>query len=305
MQTFLTRTKAAAIIGRLSLFGLLIFGTFYFFSKGSGQKNLSTERTAASVVGEVTDIVGQADHRLPKSMEFAPLTVGALVVSGELILTHDASQVTLSFSKGASVRLEPGSRLVAEKDSSHAGSSIATVLEGEAVVLTFADTPDAFRLFKNGRDITSGTQGPATVASGRILPHVANEAVVVTATTPAETPTPAPLSHVSDETGVQVSLDSLSNEEIRKALRSAGGFFQRCYLTYLNRVKPGVTTRASTITVGFIISNMGKVRDAKIVRTDIADTVLNNCIIETVQRTPFRAFKAADIPILEFPIELR
>ncbi len=274
-------------------------------------------------LGEVVSIVGEADQRAKAQMIFETLVAGSQLNDGELIVVHEASQVTLKFNGGSSVRLQPGARLVAEHDSSRAaGAVLATLLDGDADVLTNG-TSGSFRLIKNGRDVTvggstgstapdavvvSGTSRVFQSASGRRSGGDSVSIGIVTATTPIETPLPLPQTtpRMGDESVDQVSVDSLSNEEIRKALRSEGGFFSRCYLNYLSRVKPSAAAlKSTTITVGFVILNSGKSRDAKVVRSDFNDVVLNNCVLETVERTPFRAFRAPDIPVLEFPIELK
>lgn len=302
MRAGSSRTKAAVSVGCLFLFAAMIF-----FGRS---KREVVPAAAALAIGTVESIVGNAEHRLPAKSEFSPLAEGASLASGELIFAHEASQVQLAFRGGASVRLQPGARLVGENDPAYQDAVLATVIEGDVDVLS-PGAPHTFRLFKDGRDVTLANANeraaPVIVSGGgRRFPRgggAVSEAVV-TASTPAESPPPQPVARASDETGDSSSADSLSNDEIRHALRSAGGFFQRCYLTYLNRVKTP-PTGASTITVGFTISSSGKVRDAKIVRSDFTDAVLNNCIVETVERTSFRAFKSADIPVLEFPIELR
>lgn len=303
-QAFYRTKKGAAVIAGC----LFLFAMIFLIGRKSPDRSVSM---APSTIGEVLVLVGEADHRAPRSMEITKLVQGAPILAGELVLAHDASQVTLKYHAGATLRLQPGARVVAERDPAVEGGVIATVLEGDVDVVSLG-TPKTFKLFKNGRDITL-TAGFAPAASvivsgsaGRTFPAGRESAVVVTATTPVEASTPVPVAHVSDEVGGGAAAsDSLSNDEIRKGLRSAGGFFQRCYLTYLNRVKPAASDRASTITVGFMISNMGRVRDARIVRSDIGDSTLNNCLLETVERTPFRAFKGNDIPVLEFPIELQ
>lgn len=288
---------------------LFVFGALILIGRSKPDPVLA-HPGPANGIGTVELIVGRADRRRPQTLDFALLAEGSPVFSGELIVAREASQVTLKFDGGASIRLQPGARVVSERDSSLQNAVLVTLLEGDADILA-TGAARSFRLFKNGRDLTNSKPGaslePVLVSGGaRTFTKTKTEpAVIVTASTPADTPTPAPpVGHMSDETGGTVSADSLSNDEIRRSLKSAGGFFQRCYLTYLNRVKnpPSNTT---LVTVGFVISNSGKVRDAKIVRTDFNDAVLNNCILETVERTPFRAFKANDIPVLEFPIELR
>lgn len=305
--------RAAILIGCLFLLVLVIF---------MSRKTDRPQRLRSENVATIISIVGEADHRAPGALNFESLPSGWSVVSGELVAVHEASQVTLKFLGGTTVRLQPGSRLVAERDSTRAaGAVLATLLAGDADILEVGEA-GSFRLMKSGHDISvtgslKATAPDSVVVSGvRLFPAPARPlggtgSVVITATTPIETPAPLlqPSSRMGDEHGEQVSADSLSNEEIRRALAAERGFFSRCYLTHLNRAKSadvtGSVNRSTTITLGFIISNSGKIRDAKIVRSDFNDAVLNNCVLESVERTPFRAFKGSDIPVLEFPIELK
>jgi len=294
VSSFLRSPKGAAVIVGC----LFVFLVFFI----SGRHTERPRATGASI-GSVTALVGDADARPPGSMVFEKLLVDASVLSGELIVVHEASQVTLGFG-AASIRLQPGARLVAERDPTHGtGAVLATLLDGDADVLT---SSPLFRLVKNGREVIRSSEAPTLVRTGA-APEVAKPSeVVVTASTPIETPPPAqtPTVRMGDETGDTASKDSLSNEEIRRALAVQSGFYRRCYLTYVNRAKP-TKIGGETVTVGFVISNNGKVRDAKVVRSTVDDPVLTKCVLETVERTPFRAFKASDIPVLEFPIELK
>jgi hypothetical protein len=297
-------------IGAAVLIGcLFVFLAFVFFNR-----NLDRRKTSAKTIGSVTGLVGEADFRFPGALTNEKLTPGSLLKSGESIAVHEASQVNLRLLSGASVLLQPGARIVFEIDSTQVeGAVLATLIYGDADV-TAKGNSGGFRLMKEGRDITAtgshSSMGTPLILNGgaRVFP-VSNGAareVVIAPTAPVETPTPIQQSptRMGDENGDHVSKDSLSNDEIRRAMGNEAGFYRRCYLTYLNRVsKTGET--GSTVTVGFVISNSGKVRDAKIVRTDFNDSVLNGCVLETVGRTPFRGFKGSDIPILEFPIELK
>jgi TonB family protein len=312
-----TTREAALLIGCL-----FVFLAFMWVIFRGGDKSMRAQGSKNDSIGQVVTLVGEADQRAPGQMSFESLAAGASLVAGELIAVHEVSQVTLKFIGGASLRLQPGARLVTERDSTRAaGAVLATLLDGDADVLAIG-TPASFRLIKNGHDITligsTNLDAPDSIVvstGARVFPgpaqarsKPANNGALVTATTPIETSAPSsiPTSRMGDEGGEQASADSLSNDEIRKALRSESGFFSRCYLTYLNRVKPAERSpKSTTITVGFVISNSGKIRDAKVVRSDFNDAVLNNCVLETVERTPFRAFKGSDIPVLEFPIELK
>ncbi len=292
MSVFRSKTLAAVLIGCLFLFLILYF------------KGRPTDRAliTQSSIGYVSRLLGDADVRPRGSLTFEKLRADSQLTGGELVVVHEASQVTLGFGQ-ATIRLQPGARLVAERDSSKgSGAVVATLQSGDADILT---SSPLFRLIKNGKEISQGSTAsePAPlVKGGKPAPHAG---VVIAATQPLESPTPVqpPTARLNDETDA-TSKESLSNEEIRRAVAAQSGFYRRCYLTYLNRAQQS-SPAGETITVGFVIANSGKVRDAKLVRSTVNDAVLTKCILETVERTPFRAFKASDIPVLEFPIELK
>ncbi len=297
---------------------LVVVVGFYLFKSSDS----SRESVRLTEIATLTNLVGEADHRRPQTLEFEPTSLGDKIYAGEMIFVRHASEATLTFTSGASIRLLPGARFVGELDSSGtAGSVLGTLIEGNAQVLN-AGPQGALRLLKDGKALALATGSTSqTLAPERVpvIPQVparsaqaANtariETAVITATTPVETATPQPRDTRGETLGGNIAKgngETLGNDEIRKAIRSNSGFIQRCYLTYLNRVKPEASNRVSAVTVGFVISNSGKVRDAKIVRSDFQDATLNNCILETLERTSFRAFRGNDIPVLEFPIELQ
>ena len=309
-MSFLRSTRGAAVI--IGCF--FVFGALYFFAGRRTERAFVT----GSVIGSVNRLVGEAEIRPARALAFEPLKPNTQLYGGELIVVHEASEVTLGFGQ-ATIRLQPGARLVTERDSSRASGAIrATLLSGEAQSLT---TSPLFRLVKEGRDITGASAKlasdsavlitrasplPANLVPANLVPaNSGTNEVVVAATVPIETPTPVqhPTARMSDEIDA-TSKESLSNEEIRRAVGVQSGFYRRCYLTYLNRAKQP-SPKGETVTVGFVVANSGKVRDAKVVRSTVNDVVLTKCVLETVERTPFRAFKASDIPVLEFPIELK
>lgn len=293
----------------------LVFAVGFYLFKSTAPE---TQKPRLVEIATIANLVGEADHRLPQALELEPSVLGDSVYAGEMILVRHASEVTLTFKSGGSIRLLPGSRFVGELDSSGtAGSVLGTLVEGDARVLSLG-TPGSLRILKDGKpfgvEASNESRAPvipvATPAAGISAaqnPGRNQEPVVVTATTPVETATPSPRDGRANTIGgsAKATSETLGNDEIRKSIRGNSGFMQRCYLTYLNRVKPEATNRVQAVTVGFVISNSGKVRDAKIVRSDFQDATLNNCILETLERTSFRAFRGNDIPVLEFPIELQ
>lgn len=271
-------------------------------------------------VGSVQTVTGQVESRKPKSLKFASVTSGHQLHSGEVILTQAASEAIVILEGGASLKIEAGSRLAAETDATRAGAVVATVIEGDVQVLSPGKT-GSLRLFKDGKQVAVAEMQGTTEGNPVVRPPDLGTEPVEEDTAPVvEAPLPetsAPSSSAGSATSSSGSArsqgtpsvgdsTSITNDEIRRRLRSQSPFFQRCYLTYLNRTANSNTpSEGGTVTVAFVIQPSGKVHEAKIVRTDFQDATLNNCVVETVERTSFRAFASNAVPVLEFPVTLK
>ena len=292
----------AALLG--GVVSIILFSVFKFSSHGSDTKTKST------TLGRIEAVYGHVEHRPDGAVEFTRIPGAATLTSGERIMTATSSEAVMTFANGAAVRLKENSQAVAEPNATREGAVRLTVLDGDVEILNFGP-PGGLQLIRDGRDVTSENETTDHLVIGRkILAVSASESAqapvarkTITATTASETPTPQPMSRPNQESG-DGDLTSLSNEEIRKSLRNQMGFFQRWYLVHLGKHGQPLE-HEHVVTVGFLIQPTGKVSSAKIIRSDFQDATLNNCVIETIERTSFRPFNSSPIPVLEFPIELR
>ncbi|HVK60738.1 MAG TPA: AgmX/PglI C-terminal domain-containing protein [Bdellovibrionales bacterium] len=266
-------------------------------------------------VGRIDSIEGDVTMKLPGSVKTEPAHAKQDLYSGQLIFTERASQAVLSLNGGTSVRVEPATRFTAEADRAIEGLIAGTVVEGSVTLITQGEA-GTFKLFKDGREVALDTdlgvripvvQVPINAGATTASAPEAEKAVVVSEATPnpevesTPTPAPAPIDFANTK-GAQPNAP-LTNDEIRSELRGQTPFFQRCYLAYVNR--SGLDAqKAGVITVGFTIGTNGKVKAANLIRSDFKDSTLNNCLVESIGRTSFRAFDGDDIPVLEFPIDL-
>jgi TonB family protein len=292
-----------------------------------------TPRLAQSIpVGEIEDIAGEVSHRLPKTVQTEKLARPAALTNLEHLLTAKGAKAVVRLKGGALVRLEENSELVVELDpESKSGALIVTILSGDLSLLE-AGTPGTLRLFKAGREIKPAdlsrvlipvipTTAGAELPNG--IPSESGESAPIVATTPDEsapvaaaTPTGTPIGSSKEgrETkadqaaqagkqarGAQVT-DTLSNDEIRRYLKAQTAYFQRCYLTYINRYSQA---RPGTITVSFTIQPTGKTASARVIKSEFKDATLQKCVLDVISRTPFRPFDGEAIPVLEFPISLQ
>jgi len=92
--------------------------------------------------------------------------------------------------------------------------------------------------------------------------------------------------------------ETLSNEYIDDTIARRQVQMQKCWLTKV-RENPAQKGR---IVVQFEINRRGKVKDPKVIDTDLNDETLNSCITGVIERINFRSFKGAEIS-LSYPIQ--
>lgn len=91
--------------------------------------------------------------------------------------------------------------------------------------------------------------------------------------------------------------ETLSNEYIDEMMASRQSQFQKCWLPRL-KVDPNLK---GEIILQFEISQRGKVRDLRVADATLNDETLRNCVMQVVERIPFRAFKGPEIS-LSYPL---
>lgn len=264
---------------------------------------------SAPIIGEIQALKGDVEHRLPRSNQLVSLKSAGSLRSQELILTHPASEAVLSFKGGAVIRVLENSRFIAEVDASKTDALLGTLLEGRVEILQAGNT-SSFRLFHQGREIDLKAPPPSSAPT---LPKFveAETAPLLSATVSDEsqgkTPRVAPQSNQPSPTRAQE--DTLTDDEIARQIRSQTGFFQRCYLSFVNRLRTQdsdpqaqAAGPTGTVVVGFTIQANGRVAKAHLVQSDFSDSTLNKCVVDVVSRTSFRAFDGDAIDIARFPI---
>jgi hypothetical protein len=300
-------------------FGFAVAFAGYNLLKGGHR---SKQDLATAVIGKIQDLRGEVEHQLPRSTEQTRIDGTAPLHEQEHVLTLNQSEATIAFNGGASLRLLENSRLVAERDAIRPDSIIATLLEGDVNVLN-PGRAGALRVYKDGQELNLMAKNTKMVPVIKMGPGQVNTAIgsgpgsgpestpanTIVASTPDETAEAAatPPRHLpAKRSGRSGPTDTLTNEDITRQLRSQTSFFQRCYLTYMNRIKDkSKPAGGGTITVGFTIQSNGKTSGVKVVRSDFQDQTLQKCVTDVVTRTSFKSFGADPIPVLEFPISLQ
>lgn len=260
-----------------------------------------------SIVGSVETTKGSVTSRLPRTIEFRGIKGPRPLVNQEVIQTADDSEAVLTLSTLTSVQLAPATRFVVETDATKSDGLIGVVLEGRVMVLD-PGAAGQFRLFQRGKELPLDqvpVDGPNTVRPTSPLP---TGGLIVTATTPDDSaPDSAsePASNTNEKS--EPSSDVLTNEDIVRQLRGQTGFFQRCYLSFINRARTRSETKATAgnVVVSFNVQPNGRVVDVMVRRSDFKDEILNRCVTEVVERTRFKRFSGTIVPVLEFPIRLQ
>ena len=296
MKKFATPLLALVIAILVAFAGYKFIRSLGFASSGGGD-----------VIGRITRLEGIVEHRLARSVNLDRLESTGPLHHQELIVTQPGALVEVTLDVGTTIRIHESSRFIAEKDSSKQKAVIGTVLGG-SVTVPLPGPTGAFRLFREGReiDLMAREEPQAPVIHEGQRPPPPAGGIVISATAPDETqatPKPVPQAKAGDDT-----TDQLTNDDVIRHIRGQAGFIQRCYLTFINR-QPGENAASiaptGTVYVGFTVQPNGRVQNARLVKSDFTDTVLNKCILEVVERTSFRAFGGESLAIREFPITLQ
>lgn len=274
-------------------------------------------KTDAPVIGRLTSVEGQVERRLPGSAIMETVPSPRPIFHQDMIVTQGDSSASLVLEPdGPTLRLNENSRLVVEKDTTRPGAFIATLLEGTITPLN-SGRAGFFRLFRDGKEVSLDSLSqqlvpvipsePAVAASPTVSgakPPVSGIVIQVTQLDESVV-RPTPTQSAPGASEMAESGAVLTNEEILRTLRGQYGLFQRCYLSYIHRQKSGAAATGGTMQANFTIQTSGKINDAKIAQSDFKDTTLHNCVTEVIERTRFKAFEGAAVPVERFPISLQ
>lgn len=276
---------------------------------GSGGENAMTVGSIVAFSGEVTARAAgsRAEERLSHPR---PLR------ARETLVTGPESTLTLNFPGGGQIRLLENSRLAAEPTSD--GAQV-TILNGQFEFLQ-PGTGESLHVYKDGRRVRHGTdlvRMPPSIVSGpdsqvpvpAIENDASNEDALITPTAQDETsalqaspPADPPITSTPNNTE-RTDTNTLTNEQIQRLLAAQGPRFQRCFLDFMKRANS--TSANGVVTTSFIIRPNGKVDSLRVTESTFTDPLLNSCVIEVVDRTPFPEFDGEPILISEYPIRFQ
>lgn len=268
-------------------------------------------------VGQILAVEGQVERRLPGAVNMETVPNPRPLFHQDLIVIQNGGSATISLEpNGPTLRLHENTRFIPELDATKPGAFIGTLLDGTLTVLN-PGRKDLFRLFREGKEVAfeaaDKTLVPMIPADGTALParpsDSAGGGITIVATQPDESsaakPEATPVPSAALETPAsETETDVLTNDDIIKTLRTQTGLFQRCFLSFIHRnsVPAGTSGR---VTMSFTVQSSGRVVDAQVKRSDFKDETLHHCIKEVTERTRFKTFRGAAVPVQEFPISLQ
>jgi hypothetical protein len=287
----------------------------------AGKQNGSSRVFKSAVIGEYKTVLGTVESKMPTELAFTPVRPGAALHVDEVILTHATSEAILKFERGPEIKLKEFSRMVVQNDASLEDGLVLTWLEGSIEMLAKEPLTGArtFRVFQNGKDVPLARINIDLIPVVKLGAEPSPSPAANIAATVAESLSAAPINSQAQPTPPRVLppkisanvSETISNEEIVSRFKAQTGYFQRCFLTYLERKAKATTgahsastQQSGSVTVSFTIQTTGRISSSKIVRSDFQDVVLHSCVSEVIDRTIFRAFAGNAVPVNEFPILL-
>jgi Gram-negative bacterial TonB protein C-terminal len=281
-------------------------------------------------IGEILSIDGAVERRSPGALTMEAVPGPRPLYHQDLLVTQRGGFATIVLSPdGPTLKINEGSRFIAEIDAARPQAFIGTILDGTVSVVN-PGQKGVFRLYREGREISfesaDRTMVPVipmdkSVATGSnaTTPPApttgATPGIVITATQVDESARASKLSHQPSADAAPAAQppsgsdtdslsDILTNDDIMKTVRSQTSYFQRCFLSYIHRAGASATAQG-TIVLSFTIQPSGKVSEAQLVRSEFNDLTLHNCTREVIERTRFKLFKGPAVPVQEFPVLLQ
>jgi TonB family protein len=253
------------------------------------------------VVGQVTRTDGHPKLKLPKKLVYKNLREQQQLRYFDTIQTDEKSSVTIAFTNGLVLELEPNSLLVLEKSEDGTNDGVViSFLQGNFKVLQEGTAGKVF-LTKDSQVIdTAGRLPPKeTIIIAPELSQLEPEATPEEIATPSPTPPPVQIARpraTPKPTPVR-SKESLPDDYIASVVKKQKPFFNRCYAQHL-RLNPNASGKMS---VSFTVEPAGSVTSVRILRSSIADPRLQKCTLTVLERMQFRTFDGDPI-VVNYPI---
>jgi TonB family protein len=240
-----------------------------------GLEALFSPRDTRSVIGNIEDVYGEADVRLPESMEAVAVKKGQPIRHQDTLTTGPNSRLILRLKSGLALELEPQSSLFFE--------------QSDTTLITFQR--GNFKVIEKGagvHDVVILKDGILQDPEGRTIPpsQLLKTDIAESEDQPLPTMAPPP-----EET------KTLSDAYISSVIQNQKGFLNRCYAQHL-RSNPH---SRGDLQLTFTIQPNGDVTNLKILKSSITDGELQKCVLSVIERSRFRAFQSEAI-VVNYPI---
>ena len=240
------------------------------------------------VLATVESLTNNVMYRTTESLTYRQASAKMSLHAKDTISTDADSSAVIAFKTGLKVELEPNTLMVVE-DYGKAGSPLEmTFVRGNSKIL---NQPAGIKLSGLAVDKTQAqkeTPNPgSTPPEARTDTKPDTKPETKTATKPVTTPS-------TKSAGAK---ETLPDSYITSVIRNQRTFLNRCYAQRL-RLNPDARGRIDT---SLTIEPDGTISTARVVGSTISDSVLQQCVVSTLQRAKFKAFSGDPI-IVEYPI---
>ncbi len=250
------------------------------------------------IVALVTRTDGNPKLKLPKRLVYKSIRESQQLRYYDTIQTDEKSHITIAFTNGLVLDLEPNSLLVLEKSQDgESGGVVISFLQGNFKVIQEGKSGKVF-LAKDSQVLdTAGRLPPKE--SIIIAPELDQLEPEIEVATPTPTPPPVQIARprpTPKPTPVRAK-ESLPDDYIASIVKKQKPFLNRCYAQHL-RLNPNASGKMS---ISFTVEPTGGVTSVRILRSSIADPRLQKCTLTVLERMQFKTFDGDPI-VVNYPI---
>lgn len=212
------------------------------------------------------------------------------------IQTRLASRTRVQFLDGYELEFAPKSLFVVEQWSpeENQGPIYMNLIAGDYKVIK-KGRPGSVFIVKHGQifDPTRKPRKSPRVIANYVRAPLENQATV----TPEEAPTPADVVTPEAKPVEKPLIATLTNEYIDETIAKNRDQFVKCqqYAIRENKSSKG------QLLVGISIEPIGKMKDVRVLASDIENPELHDCIVKVLERTNFRQFNGPEI-VRSYPL---
>lgn len=245
-------------------------------------------RKPATWVASVQKLTGEASRQFAGSLDLNSLSQGDQISHLDILQTESDGDLTLVFKGGLILRLKPNTRVTVEESVENSQRKVNLIFQTGEYEVMKAGPPGQFF-------VTQGRQY-LDLSGGNL--ETENTSAQTAAATPLRgARQPPPVIPVAKE---KSDHSRLSNEAIVNVIVGQKNLLNRCYTHYLTRNPEG----KGRIDISFIVQPNGNVGETQILRSNLQDRQIEDCVKEVFSRARFAQFEGDPLTI-SYPIEFR